>query len=598
MNFVFFILSFNVSLIFAQDAKDLAYSREWLKLLHYKNIGSGNFRSEALPGPFFFSPLGRTNPAAELEAEIVAFGNPIVSQSLYGSLKQPLICAFPARAEFLERKLGLSFGMRHCEIFESWSQAIRAESVSIVYSSAYPSNPASMFGHTLLKLNRATAGTALLSYGVNFSASIPQNENKVRYALFGLFGGYEGRFDLAPYYRKVNEYQISESRDLWEYDLNFSKEETQFLIKHLWELYSDGMFQYFFLNKNCSYQILTLLEAVKPEWNLSDEFSFFALPSETLKSVAYTAKSSIPDYRASLQKQMRKAIEPLTNDERKIIHNIISGELRPGPDLGVPVLDAAILNIKYRQKKSGGKPKFDSVMKESLLARSEAPAAEHVTSAVLNDVDRPDFSHGPSRLALAAGRQDQQIAYRLRGAFFNHDLLNITPAYNYFSELRLLSGELSYLAKSRKMKPNRFDVLHIRSLSGFDSLDIEPSWFVSSGWTSGKWRVSGGYGLSFFLLSKSSLLYLMPAADIGDTQLNYRTRIYSLGSDIGLLLKPKMLPFALEAGLGYRNNFNTHGVFKLTRFAYQIAKRMDLRVNWRKQGSRESTYDVEVGWMF
>jgi hypothetical protein len=37
-----------------------------------------------------------------------------------------------------------------------------------------------------------------------------------------------GEYSLMPYYRKVKEYGDFESRDLWEYELNLSPEETRF----------------------------------------------------------------------------------------------------------------------------------------------------------------------------------------------------------------------------------------------------------------------------------------------------------------------------------------------------------------------------------
>lgn len=39
-----------------------------------------------------------------------------------------------------------------------------------------------------------------------------------------------------PYYRKVKEYGDFESRDLWEYELNLTPEETRFLVSHIWEM--------------------------------------------------------------------------------------------------------------------------------------------------------------------------------------------------------------------------------------------------------------------------------------------------------------------------------------------------------------------------
>jgi hypothetical protein len=45
-----------------------------------------------------------------------------------------------------------------------------------------------------------------------------------------LTGQYPGEYSIMPYYRKVKEYGDFESRDLWEYELNLTPEETRFWL--------------------------------------------------------------------------------------------------------------------------------------------------------------------------------------------------------------------------------------------------------------------------------------------------------------------------------------------------------------------------------
>src|SRR5690606_5397884 len=107
--------------------------------------------------------------------------------------------------------------------------------VSLVYSSAYPNNPASMFGHTFLKIESSRKSN-LIDTGINFAAYTPKNPNMLAFMFNGVAGGYLGMWSIEPYFTKVNQYVNSESRDLWEYELNLSKEETHHLLMHLWEL--------------------------------------------------------------------------------------------------------------------------------------------------------------------------------------------------------------------------------------------------------------------------------------------------------------------------------------------------------------------------
>ena len=72
-------------------------------------------------------------------------------------------------------------------------------------------------------------------------------------------GGFPGRFYVMPYYVKVQEYSNIESRDLWEYELSLSPAQVQRLVMHAWETRTTE-FDYLFLTRHCSYQLLTLLE--------------------------------------------------------------------------------------------------------------------------------------------------------------------------------------------------------------------------------------------------------------------------------------------------------------------------------------------------
>src|ERR1041384_1501063 len=100
----------------------------------------------------------------------------------------------------------------------------------------------------------------------------------------GLMGGYHGRFSTFPYYMKVQEYNNLESRDLWEYDLALSSAAIERLVSHLWEL-GNVRLRYFFLNKNCSYYLMPLLEVADPDRDFKTEYVFKTIPVDTVRTV-------------------------------------------------------------------------------------------------------------------------------------------------------------------------------------------------------------------------------------------------------------------------------------------------------------------------
>lgn len=93
---------------------------------------------------------------------------------------------------------------------------MNAEAATLVFASAYLNNPASLFGHTLLRLDRRgqTEPTRLLAYAINYAAA-DSNSRGLMYVMDGIAGGFKGKFEIQPYYKLVRTYSDLESRDLW-----------------------------------------------------------------------------------------------------------------------------------------------------------------------------------------------------------------------------------------------------------------------------------------------------------------------------------------------------------------------------------------------
>src|SRR5688500_1702580 len=97
----------------ASSPAELAQSREWLNLLHYRPSILGP-KSTADGPDFFLSPEGKFDPEKELLATLAAFRGGEISARV-GALKQIPLCAFPARRQFLEQKLGEKFAAVGCK---------------------------------------------------------------------------------------------------------------------------------------------------------------------------------------------------------------------------------------------------------------------------------------------------------------------------------------------------------------------------------------------------------------------------------------------------------------------------------------------------
>lgn len=607
------------SFLAPERVKEVAHSLAWRKLLHYRKPFLRSERSDIDDPSFFFSPVGKHDPEAELRASVAMFVTPEKANRPYAPVNQPAFCAFPARREFLKNAFGPEFESRlpkiDCKDFDTWSTGIAARGASVVFSSAYPNNPASMFGHTFLRLDRKPRETGvnaaaiskqmdLLSYGVNFSATIEPDENPVKFALFGLLGGYTGRYDLSPYYRKVNEYAFSESRDLWEYSLALSEAEVAQLVRHVWELYAHGSLDYYFLDENCSFQILTALEAVKPEWDFSSGFILSAIPVDTIKHITRVPGAVTQvDYRPSLRNEMSHALSLLSDSERTQVSRVFREEEKISPEVSTGALDAVISALSYEKERVSGKnPARVALLRETLLERSrrgkiDVPAVPVPTS------ERPDFSHGSSRISIAGGTNAGEGIADISLYGFRHDLLDRTPSYNLFSEIRVLGFRGRYREADR-FQFEEADLLGMASLGPDSIFSAQKSYKVAARWSrlqepgferAGIWLGEGGYGKGWNFFQTRNLVYALASAQLelsGVFQRNFR---FSPGADLGLVLNPgrfslhaRVLPLwdATAAFSERRLRLKT----ELSQ-AYAVTSQFDLRVvgmiSSTQTGSRE-----------
>src|SRR5689334_10298329 len=233
--------SYLPELLAAIKTRSLAEERGWLRLGHWRKGLLSGWESEADGPAMFLSPQGKHDPAAELEATLTGFfattePAPEGATLADPSLEHPM-CRFPARFAWLAAAVPLDLNRlppRSCPRFEAFWRKVSARSVTLVFSSYYLNNPASAFGHTFLRLNKEEVAHGgerldLIDQAVDFAA-VTDTSNAILYAFEGVFGFFRGQFSARPYFYKVREYADFESRDLWEYELNFDQRKLALLV--------------------------------------------------------------------------------------------------------------------------------------------------------------------------------------------------------------------------------------------------------------------------------------------------------------------------------------------------------------------------------
>lgn len=519
-------------LIEAAVKKNLSSERYWNILLHYEWSLIRGYTSQADGPGFFLSPKGKTDPRAELEATLGKF----FSDELVGTSKQQAQCAFPARYHWLREQLEFDparLPERDCARFKRWMSNLDPESVTLIFPSSYMNSPSSMFGHTLLRVDQKgqTEQTRILSYVINYAANVDRNTSFV-YQLLGVVGGIKGTFSIMPYYLKVQEYSEMESRDIWEYRLSFNRQQIDRMLMHAWEL-GNTYFDYFFFKENCSYHLISLLEAADPDLHLKDRFHGWTIPADTIRLIRnQPGLVTEVTFRPSRSTEIERRRELLSGTEYSLVRRIIRdpGEMRSEsmsalpPDRRAFVLDTSYDYVRYKGLAAykDNKDPLSGIERKILEARSRLPvrseplAIEPITGA-------PETGHRTFRVGSGGGWQagDSFEEFSIRAAY--HDLLDRQEGYNPGSQIEAMDARFRYYDEAGKFRLHKLDVINILSLTPIDALFRKPSWSLAAGWenvpgpdTAGRrsFRINGGAGATFQTkFGRSEIYYLMAEAE-------------------------------------------------------------------------------------
>jgi hypothetical protein len=497
---MFLLLGFflSVPLLLAQSSdkpnlQELAKSPKWRRLLHYKKAYLSQWKSEADGKAFFFHADGKRNPALELEASLQALRAPFEASKA----EEHALCRFPARRRWFVAQglLPAEAASVTCPRFDQFRRVVDGEKVSLVFSSYYLNNPSSAFGHTFLRIHRKESqkmgkNAELLDSGVNYAAHTTTT-NAMLYGIYGLLGVFQGYYAKLPYYYKVREYADFESRDLWSFGLNLSQAQVDEMVEHLWEL-GQTNFDYFFLDENCSYHLLSLLEVLNPEWDFtSKQATLFVIPAETVKTLARTpGLLGEISFRPSSRRVFETTYADLSASEREDFFKIIDardpGVLPAGRDNETRrrVFDAAIDYWDFKEAKAilnEEKAAMD-LKQRYLVARSQVPLVSPMKKAQIPLSDAPTESHDPAAFGLGGGYSDFDETFvdlHYRAAF--HNKIDYLPGSPTHTTMEVLDTQLRYSLEKNRPYLQNLSLMRIESLNPMRSYYYPISWNIKFG---------------------------------------------------------------------------------------------------------------------
>lgn len=540
-------------------AKDMALAQDaaWLTLLHYAQQPlTRHWRSLADDADFFNAPDGKTDAQAELEQTLAAFFDPRANRSG----EQAARCRFAARWAWLSQRLAIDaerLPAVSCEAYDAWRRSLQARSVTMVFPAAYVNSPASMYGHTFLRLNLegADADQPLLAYTISYAAE-GVDQGGFLFALKGLVGLYPGIVSNAPYYVRIREYTHLENRDIWEYDLSLTPAEIDRLMAHAWEL-GHTRFDYYFFDENCSYQLLTLLDAARPGLGLSTHFTWWTIPVDTVRVMAEVpGLVAARRYRPSNSSELRYRALSLSEADRQRAMALAAGE---DPKTLVADDDQRLQTTRTLElaerlavwRASRGELDDDGLarIRTPLLAlRARRAAAPELT--VPEPAYAPEQGHRTARLDLSAGTRNGQAVSELTVRASYHDVMDPEAGYQRGAQIQF--GSLTLMSQAgRGLRLEQFTPVDILSLAPQSAVGGGPSWKVRFGvsraWgltgehTPLAWGVNGGPGKAWELGA--------PDAQGRDRAMAYLFLDNQLWRDSSRAVTPWRLGSGLQAGV-------------------------------------------------
>lgn len=494
-----------IQLLKYKNVQHFSKSKEWLKLNHYKVSLFNNYSSEidgvlsngeVHGGGYFASKEGRTNPEAELRADldlISSSQNKSSDTSRENLLASDLApeCLMPARFLILQKHFDVakSWKMPKCPKYDHFRTGINAISATLVFSSYYINNPSSAFGHTFIRLNKKSHSGEhhpLLDYGIGFAATGPES-NGLSFALGGIFGWFKGDFTNVPYYFKVQEYNNFESRDLWEYELNLTQDEVDVLVAHFWEL-AQSKIIYRYLSANCASLLISSLEAAAPRLELRKHLPYWTIPSDVVHTL-FQSPSLVSQihFRPSKRTQFNFKFNHLTNESKNNFENAVKSIFRDTRNennlslASAAELDTLIdyLDFKYFREINLAIGPVAKFKQDVLVARSKITEPS-ISAVPLPELERPEAGHGSSRTSFGIfNSQKNGSGLLLAQRFALHDHLDAQIGFPRDAEIFFFDFLLH--AKPSELSVDHIYAFKVQSSSPFEKFIPNFSWKVRLG---------------------------------------------------------------------------------------------------------------------
>ena len=572
------------SLLKKADELSLYKDDYWLLLGHYKKSLTG-YKSLIDGEDFFLAPNGKKDPKAELEATIRSFFSEKAED------KEHPTYAYSSRYKWLCQKLEIDKsqipydGDKDYEIIR---ERIKPKAIYLVFPAAYMNDPASMFGH-LFYLIESENVPHLAGLSVNYGA-IATNPPGLIYAIKGLFGAYPGRYQLIPYYQQITQYSYLDMRDTWEYKLQLTDDENDWLLRHVIEL-SFTYSNYYYLDENCAYSLLFPIEVARPSTKLTDSFGIIIEPNQVIKRLNKENLLGEAQYRPSLYSKMKYEKSFMTWKQKRFVKQICYGKTDVSKLPSDCMSKEEIANLwefsadylKYLL--SEGKITQQEYQQRFLMVLTERKKfsdAESLVAHLSLPKEQPQKAHGSSMISFGGGVNDNKAFSEARFRLLTHSIMDTDDGYTPNSQIEFFTTGVRYDFTDKKFTLRYADLANIISLPVCDSFITNTSFKFRTGLEENgdkngneslAWRVKIATGLSTTLFPYTQAYVFIGADAFFSTVYDYGTDALG-GGEIGLITTAGLWKQHISAEI-YQSPLDK----KHTRFCLSAEERLAVHQN-------------------
>ena len=295
------------------------------------------------------------------------------------------------------------------------------------------------------------------------------------------------------------------------------------MVTHLWEL-KEIEFDYYFFDENCSYRLLELLEVARPSIELTNDFSFSAIPVDTVRSIENAGMIKDIHYRPSQVTVLEHLLEQIPDKNIDFIepisrdYSLINSEefKSLSEHEQIQIIEVAYKYLRYLQTDTARDPEAAKNSHKLLAALNKFPIQELTTTP--RPTSQPEQSHHSTRASIGYGQENRQDYAEISFRFSFHSLED--NEHGFLQGAQINMGDIvARSTEDESLKLQRFDVVDIFSLTARTQFFQPMSWKIYTGMerqlTFGQQRlathVTGGAGVAYKLFNNNLVYGLLMA---------------------------------------------------------------------------------------